>query len=189
MLKVATAASTQLASEKYYFLMGSPQTAYCTFNGTYKVTKWGWSQLFVLGFHITLMCWGHFLRVYTAKSIVKIAVLKILLYGSQVQKVVTTLMWSLCGSNWWCNIPFVVNCSKSNIFYWPAVNCKYIWKVNPANSRYVPCHKKRAPLVCCVFLHEGASTDPKLLKGGEWPEVIHVRPLADFGLVDITSGH
>ena len=58
---------TQSASEKYYFLRGSPQTAYCTFNWTHRVTQWGWSQLFVLGFLITLMCWCHFLRAVYSK--------------------------------------------------------------------------------------------------------------------------
>ena len=43
----------QLASEKYYFLRGSPETAYCTINWTHRGITWGWSQLFVLGYHIT----------------------------------------------------------------------------------------------------------------------------------------
>ena len=43
----------QLASEKYYFLRGSPETAYCTINWTHRGITWGWSQLFALGYPIT----------------------------------------------------------------------------------------------------------------------------------------
>ena len=41
--------------------------ALCIFNGTLGGTQKWWSQLFLLGFHITLMGWGHFLRVFYSK--------------------------------------------------------------------------------------------------------------------------